>query len=90
MAKRILKYTLSEALDQVVETHRGAKFLHFNHQYGRRTLWMEVNTNNPRALREVTILHTGDDIDSEGWEYMGTLLEHKGQYVIHGYIKNEV
>lgn len=65
---------------------QGAKILSVQAQGGIPCVWAQVETTNVMEMRRFYVFMTGEEIDTEHKEYLGTILLRGGSYVIHIYL----
>ncbi len=85
MNKRIFKFKINEVDTQVIETHFGAKPLSVQYQHDDLTVWMAVDTDEPKTGRiEIVIVGTGNPANhAAGMTFLGTVQEPKRPFVWH-------
>jgi hypothetical protein len=81
--KKIYKYTLELTDSQILEIPYNSKFLHFNMQLDKLTVWMEVDPTEAIELKVFGLRRTGQEIP-EHLTYAGTCFN--GAFVWHLYI----
>ena len=60
-----------------------AKVLHVEDQFGRPCMWVLLDPDAPRKMREFKIRGTGQDFDAQGWAHVGTFQQAQGSLVWH-------
>lgn len=83
MIERILKYPLENSYGNVIEMPEEAKILCVKTQYGKPTLWVVANLDNPLEKRTFILNETGSRVKNEIHKYIGTMLSKDGSYVLH-------
>lgn len=69
--KSIHKYKLDT--DTVIDTHAGVKFLSLQMQNGGVSLWVEVDTSEPKMQKRIVCFGTGHEISDSVIRYIGTV-----------------
>lgn len=87
MNRTIWKFALAADRDvQHVQMPIGADILHVAEQDGKPMLWAMVNPDADRRPRRILTITTGGDCTVQrvlSTQYIGTVLLHDGQYVVH-------
>jgi len=86
MTRKIYKYEIPISDQFNLEMPIGSKLLHFGTQFGKPTLWAEVNTDDQGTMiRAFAIYGTGHVHRQGEQEYVGTVLMENDALVWHLY-----
>ena len=70
----IWKYPLELKDSQAIKMPIGAEILSVDNQDGQLCLWARVDEERTKEYREIVILGTGNPIEEEPSEFIGTLI----------------
>jgi len=87
MSRTIYKHVLTITDEQRIATHEGARPLCVADQRGALTIWVEVDTDQPKVDRVVYIVGTGNLVPEADLTYVGTYVGEP--FVWHVYIEAE-
>lgn len=85
--RTVHKYVLTET-EATVHTFERTRFLHVADQYGRVTVWAEVNTLERECSRTLHVVGTGSEVPA-GADYIGSAVMAGGTLVFHVYAATE-
>ena len=80
--RTVHKYTLELTNIQEISISIHAKFMHFNMQHGKPTIWLEIDSIQATELKSFYIIGTGHKVP-EYTTYLGTCFD--GSFVWHLY-----
>ena len=81
--RRIWKWTLAVTDKQSLQMPKGAKILTVQEQGGMPQLWAYCDPTEPLETRTFRIVGTGNPIDQDPGDYIGTFQMRDGALVFH-------
>ena len=84
MAKKIWKYPIDTMEnDLTIEMPEDSELLYFDVQKEIPTLWVLVNTEKKFEKRYFRVLGTGDSIEDDNLDYIGSIQLVEGDFIFH-------
>lgn len=85
MAKTIHKYELQSGSILSILLPKEAKVLHFDSQYNKPVIWVELDASDPTVCRDFLVTGTGMELPDVDLIYIGTAIFDGGSLILHLY-----
>ena len=82
--RTVHKYVLTQ-VENEIETHAGARFLHVANQREQICVWAEVNTDLSRVTATLFVVGTGNPVPARAKTHLGSAVMADGDFIFHVY-----
>lgn len=83
--RRVFKYPIDSSFVSTLKVPKGSKLLYVGNQKENLYAWVEITTSKETELIRLRCVTTGEDFLLDSFEYVGTVLFHTGNFVLHVY-----